>query len=163
MSTSDAGFEELYAAHAARLTKVAYSIVRDRHAAEDVVQTAFVQAYAAWWRVGRADDPVAYVRRIVVNGALAQLRKPARRREHPRADLPEQPAPDATAQDEMWSLLAGLPPRRRAVLVLRYYEGLSEREIADALGCRPGTVKSQAAAALQTLRTQLDRTEGRHP
>lgn len=160
MSTSDPGFEELYAAHAARLTRVAYSIVRDRHAAEDVVQTAFAKAYAAWWRVGRADDPAAYARRIVVNDALAHLRRPARRHESPRADVPDRTAGQAaTGPDELWTLLEELPPRRRAIVVLRYYEGLSEREIADVLGCRPGTVKSQASAALRTLRERLGATE----
>lgn len=165
MSTSGPGFEELYATHATRLVKVAYSIVRDRHTAEDVVQTAFAKAYAAWWRVGRADDPAAYTRRIVVNDALAHLRRPARRHESPRADVPDRPSgPAATSPGDLWSLLEELPPRRRAIVVLRYYEGLSEREIADVLGCRPGTVKSQASAALRTLRERLgehqDETRG---
>ncbi|WP_221200221.1 SigE family RNA polymerase sigma factor [Nocardioides soli] len=159
MSSRDPGFEEFYAAHASRMVKVAYSIVRDKHAAEDVVQAAFVKAFAAWWRVRRADDPVAYTRRIVVNTALAHLRKPARRFEHSRAEVPDRPAaqPDVmgTGPGEVWDLLGQLPPRRRAIVVLRYFEGLSEREIADVLGCRPGTVKSQASAALRTLRDRL--------
>ena len=156
-------FEEFYAAHASRLVKVAHSIVRDQHAAEDVVQTAFVKAYASWWRISRTNDPVAYARRMVVNAALAHLRKPSLRHEVP---APEPPEPSRMSADptaataasgggEMWTLLGLLPPRRRAVVVLRYYEGLSEREIAEVLGCRPGTVKSQASAALTTLRVYL--------
>lgn len=161
MSGSEPGFEEFYSAHALRLVKVAHSIVRDRHAAEDVVQTAFAKAYAAWWRVGRADDPVAYVRRIVVNAALAHLRRSTTRRESPYDAVPDrsvEPTEPSTGRDEMWEVLEQLPPRRRAIVVLRYYEGLSEREIADVLRCRPGTVKSQASAALRTLRAELEST-----
>ncbi|MGH3507316.1 MAG: sigma-70 family RNA polymerase sigma factor, partial [Nocardioidaceae bacterium] len=76
--------------------------------------------------------------------------------------LPETPAPDegVVDRDATWRAVRALPPRQRAVVVLRYYEGLSEREIADVLGCRPGTVKSQASAALATLRAALGEAEG---
>jgi RNA polymerase sigma factor (sigma-70 family) len=82
------------------------------------------------------------------------------RHEVSREQLPEQvlagDADAALAHDEMWTAISTLPPRQRAVLVLRYYEDLSEQQIADALGCRPGTVKSQASAALASLRNRLD-------
>ena len=141
------------------MVKIAYTIVRDRHAAEDVVQAAFVKAFTAWWRVSRADDPVAYTRRIVVNAALAHLRKPVQRFEYSLAEVPDRSVvhPDVarSGQEDIWDLLGQLPPRRGAIVVLRHFEALTEREIADVLGCRPGTVKSQASAALRSLRDQL--------
>lgn len=159
MSPSVPEFDEFYVAHASRLVRVAQAIVRDRHAAEDVVQTAFARAYAAWWRVRRATDPPAYVRRMVVNAALAHLRRSSYRHEvavaehHDHAEAARDES--VAARDEMWLLLGQLPPRQRAVVVLRYYEQLSERETAEALGCRPGTVKSQTSAAMRTLRAHL--------
>lgn len=167
VSASGPGFEEFYVLHSARFAKVAFAIVRDRHAAEDVVQSAFAKAFVAWWRVSRADDPGAYVRRIVVNEALALLRRPSTRFEnsHSGSLEPEGHGNDpSTPDDEIWHLLEQLPPRQRIVIVLRYYEGLTEREIAHVMGCRPGTVKSQASAAMTHLRTQLrvlsDQSEG---
>ena len=154
----DADFAELYAATRPRLVRTAYVVTGDAALAEDALQTAFVQAYRSWARVSRADDPIAYVRRMVVNAAIAQTRKPHWRRERLTDLLPEQQrgtAVEATGADEVWEAVQRLAPRQRAVVVLRYYEGLSEREIADALGCSPGTVKSQASNALTRLRERL--------
>jgi RNA polymerase sigma factor (sigma-70 family) len=96
---------------------------------------------------------------MVVNEVLSHRRRASLRHEVTRADPPERATvgspEDAAGQDEMWRVVSTLPPRQRAVLVLRYYEDLSEQQIADALGCRPGTVKSQASAALATLRARL--------
>jgi RNA polymerase sigma factor (sigma-70 family) len=88
-------------------------------------------------------------------------RRRARRRHEITSDAPPERAvlgghDDALGDDSLWRAVTSLPPRQRAVLVLRYYEDLSEQQIADALGCRPGTVKSQASAALATLRTRVE-------
>jgi RNA polymerase sigma-70 factor (sigma-E family) len=154
-----ADFDEFFAVAWPRLLRTTYAVTGDRQLAEDALQTAFAKAYAAWTRVSRADEPLAYVRRIAVNAAIAQQRKASARRETTVPSLPDGgvvSGEDALLQhDEVWTAIAALPPRQRAVVVLRYYEDLSERQIADTLGCRPGTVKSQAAAALATLRTRL--------
>jgi RNA polymerase sigma-70 factor (sigma-E family) len=153
-------YDDVYAALWPRLVRTAYAITRDRGLAEDAVQSAFAKAYRSWRRVSRADAPEAYLRRMVVNEVLNDRRLARRRHEVSSAEPPErtvhESADEIRAHDEMWSALASLPPRQRAVLVLRYYEDLSEQQIADALGCRPGTVKSQASAALASLRSRLD-------
>lgn len=152
-------YDDVYAAWWPRLVRTAYAVAGDLGLAEDAVQTAFAKAYRSWRRISRMTAPEAYLRRMVVNEVLNDRRRARRRHEISRAETPEQAgkAPDPFAGDELWRAIGDLPPRQRAVLVLRYYEDLSEQQIADALGCRPGTVKSQASAALATLRTRLDR------
>jgi RNA polymerase sigma-70 factor (sigma-E family) len=152
-------YDELYAALWPRLVRTAYAVSGDLGVAEDAVQTALAKAYRSWRRISRLESPEAYVRRMVVNEVLTTRRRAAQRHEVTRAEPPERAVTrspeDALAHDEMWRALSTLPPRQRAVLVLRYYEDLSERQIAEALGCRPGTVKSQASAALAALRIRL--------
>lgn len=154
----EADFEELVAAMAPRLHRAAYAITRDHHLAEDAVQAALGKAWARWRRVRRADQPEAYLRRMVVNEVLSWRRRAAAG-ELVSDQLPEfgEPSRDEAYDDTdaVWRALGRLAPRQRAVVVLRYYEGLSEAEIADALGIRPGTVKSQASAALAHLRSSL--------
>jgi RNA polymerase sigma-70 factor (sigma-E family) len=157
-STPAPDFAQFYAASWPRLLRTTYAVAGDRQRAEDALQTAFAQAYARWARVSRAQDPLAYVRKMAVNAALAQHRRAFARRESggEPPELPVEGGEDAAlARDEVWTAVRRLPPRQRAVVVLRYYEDLSERQIADVLRCRPGTVKSQAAAALATLRARL--------
>jgi RNA polymerase sigma-70 factor (sigma-E family) len=151
-------YDDVYAALWPRLVRTAYAVSGDRGVAEDAVQTAFAKAYRSWRRISRLAAPEAYLRRMVVNEVLSDRRRARRRHEVSSAEPPERMAADADARvhDDMWHALATLPPRQRAVLVLRYYEDLSEQQIADALGCRPGTVKSQASAALASLRSRLD-------
>lgn len=151
-------FSTFYAAAWPRLLRTTYAVAGDRQLAEDAVQAAFASAYAVWPRVRRATDPFAYVRKAAVNAALAQHRKAHRRRETTVESLPEVPVPvgaDPADRQAVLGAVRGLPPRQRAVVVLRYYEDLSEQQIADLLGVRPGTVKSQASAALATLRSEL--------
>jgi RNA polymerase sigma-70 factor (sigma-E family) len=152
-------YDEVYAALWPRLVRTAYAVSGDRGVAEDSVQSALAKACRSWRRISRLESPEAYVRRMVVNEVLSTRRRAALRHEVSRAEPPDRVATatpeDALAHDEMWRALSTLPPRQRAVLVLRYYEDLSEQQIADALGCRPGTVKSQASAALATLRARL--------
>ena len=154
-------FEDFVAAASPRLFRAAYAISRDHHHAEDAVQAALVKAYVRWRRIAGTERPEAYVRRMVVNEVLSWRRR-ASSGELPTGALPEPAGAEQTAllaeSDAMWSAIGLLPPRQRAVLVLRYYEQLSEAEIADTLGIRPGTVKSQCAAALTNLRRAWDRT-----
>jgi RNA polymerase sigma-70 factor (sigma-E family) len=153
-------YDEFYAALWPRLVRTAYAVSGDLGVAEDAVQTAFAKAYRSWPRISRLESPEAYVRRMAVNEVLSSRRTAHVRREVVRAELPDAPGiardDGSLAHDEMWRAVSALPPRQRAVLVLRYYEDLTEQQIADALGCRPGTVKSQASAALATLRARLD-------
>ncbi len=160
-------FTAFYVATWPRLFRTTYAVAGDRQRTEDALQTAFAQAWSRWARVSAADDPIAYVRRMAVNAAISAHRRAWVRQETSVPDLPDRPAPrpeptaiEPTGHDSTWQVVQGLPPRQRAVVVLRYYEGLSEREIADVLGCRPGTVKSQASAALSTLRARLAEIEG---
>jgi RNA polymerase sigma-70 factor (sigma-E family) len=152
-------YDEFYAALRPRLVRTAYAVCGDLGIAEDAVQTAFAKAYRSWRRISRLEAPEAYVRKMAVNEVLSTRRRAAQRHELSRAEPPDRPGDrtpeDALAHDEMWRAVTSLPPRQRAVLVLRYYEDLSEQQIADTLGCRPGTVKSQASAALAALRTRL--------
>jgi RNA polymerase sigma-70 factor (sigma-E family) len=149
-------FASFYAAARPTLLRTTYAVTGDRQLAEDAVQVAFAKAYAAWARVTRADDPTAYVRRIAINAALGHRRRASFRRETSvdrPPDLPVvDPGMDALERDEVWRAVRALPPRQRAVVVLRYYEDLSEQQIAEVLGCSRGTVKSQASNALATLR-----------
>lgn len=152
-------FEEFVVAVSPRLHRAAYAITRDHHHAEDAVQAALGRAYARWKRVARTDHPEAYVRRMVINEVLSWRRRSSSS-EVPSQELPEAAAGGHEAAhvegDAVWRALGRLAPRQRAVVVLRYYEQLSEAEIAEALGVRPGTVKSQASAALSHLRGFLD-------
>ncbi len=152
-------FASFFAATWPRLLRTTYAVAGDAQLAEDALQSAFAQAYASWSRVSRADNPLAYVRRIAINAALSQRRRAHTRRETATDSLPDRGVPDgvpaALVRDEVWTAIQSLPPRQRAVVVLRYYEDLSEQQIADVLGVRPGTVKSQASAALHTLGARL--------
>jgi RNA polymerase sigma-70 factor (sigma-E family) len=155
-------YDDFYVALRPRLVRTAYAVSGDLGVAEDAVQNALAKAHRSWRRISRLASPEAYVRRMAVNEVLSSRRTAHVRREVVRAEPPDRPGAghdDGTLEhDEMWQAVLSLPPRQRAVLVLRYYEDLSEQQIADVLGCRPGTVKSQASAALATLRTRLDRT-----
>ena len=155
--THERDFPAYFTATWPRMYRTALAITRDPAGAEDACQAAFAKAYAAWSRVCAAEHPDAYVRRMVVNEVLGTRRSAWWRRERPHADVGE-PPPQPSAEDgvvdrsTLWDAVAALPPRQRAVIVLRYYEDLSEEQIAATLGCSRGTVKSQASAALGNLR-----------
>ncbi|HEX6150965.1 SigE family RNA polymerase sigma factor [Nocardioides sp.] len=161
----EAEFENFVAATSQRLFRAAYAITRDHHLAEDAVQSALGKAYARWARVNRSDQPEAYVRRMVVNEVLSWRRRKSSTELPTEIPLEDDPRRAPTSHDTtladsdaMWQALGQLAPRQRAVVVLRYYEHLSEAEIAETLGVRPGTVKSQSAAALARLRLLLSET-----
>jgi len=161
------------------MVRLAYALTGDQGHAEDVAQTAFARAYASWPKVRRTGNPEAYVRRIVINENLNRFRK-HRVAERLTDTLPDSVAGalsgplagslaaagavDATRQyDDRSALIAALQrlgPRQRAVIVLRYWMDLTEAEIAAALGCSVGTVKSQAARALATLRQSAELVDG---
>ena len=158
-------FTDLFAALWPRLYRTAYGVAGDRGVAEDAVQSALAKAYASWWRIRKADSPEAYVRRMVINEVIGARRSGwwQRERPHEQVELHEatsSPEHGVTEHDAVWAAVLALPVRQRAVIVLRYYEDLSEAEIADALGCSRGTVKSQASAALRNLRSAGIETGG---
>lgn len=132
--------------------RLAALLTQDRSAAEELAQDAFTEMCASW---GRAANPEAYLRRAVVNRSH-NWRRRGRVRE---AKLPllVRPAAVEFRADELADAVAALPFRQRAVIVLRYYGGLSEAEIGAALGCRNGTVKSLAARALARLEKVIER------
>lgn len=148
-------FREFVAARSPALLRTAYLMTGTRADAEDLLQTALAKTFVAWGRVREADSPEAYVRRVMLNTRTSAWRR-RKVDEQPYGELPERPTGDAYAatdlHDALWHALGTLGRRQRAVLVLRYYEQLSEAEIADALGISAGTVKSQASRALATLR-----------
>lgn len=163
----DAGRDEAFAAYVAQrraqLYRTAYLLCGDAHRAEDVVQTALARLYAAWPRVSRADSVDAYVRRVVVNSHLDDVRRPWRReRPVPDAELdrPARAGLGPEDSDALWTALRGLAPGQRRVVVLRHYWGLSVDETAADLGISPGTVKSQTSEALARLRAALAPANG---
>lgn len=158
------GFDEFVVTRSTRLLRIAYLLTSDWAAAEDLLQTALVKAWSAWSRI--EGDPEPYVRRILVNTHASWWRW---RGELPSAELPDHGHPSHAEQiddrEGLWQSLRRLPARQRTVLVLRYFENLSEAEIAEAMGCSLGTVKSQASRALAKLRldTSLTTVEGALP
>jgi RNA polymerase sigma-70 factor (sigma-E family) len=153
-SERDHEFTEFVTAARSGLLRVATLLVSgDLAKAEDIVQTALVRLYTSWPKV-RRDTVDAYARRCVVNAAIDERRSLFRRREQVWAQVPEV-AVDDSADDPttVLALLATLPPGMRAAVVLRYVEGLSIAETADAMGCTEGNVKSQSARGLDRLRT----------
>lgn len=153
---SDSEYTEFVHASWPALYRTAYLMLGDRGEAEDLVQTALAKTYAAWPKVRSVEAAPAYARRVLVNTAASWFRKKSWRNERPTEDLPEL-AHDADPSDRpaVISALGLLPPRQRAVVVLRYYDDLSVAETASALGVTEGTVKSQTSEALAKLRVQL--------
>lgn len=169
-------FDTWVTARGPELLRFGYLVLGDRLRAEEAVQEALALACGRWQRVSAASDPGAYVRRMIVNADISWWRK-FRRREDPVAEpadertarAPERaarepygdPAATVTETDAMWRLCATLPRRQRAAVVLRYYEGCPDAEIARVLGCTESTVRSQIHRALATLRARLTDEEGR--
>jgi RNA polymerase sigma-70 factor (sigma-E family) len=162
-ASADEEFSQFMHGRWAPIVRLAYGLTGDRQHAEDLAQTAFARAYASWPRVRKADDPDAYVRRIVVNANRSRFRKP-RVGELLTDSLPELAvaADDASQRDDRALLVAALmrlSAGQRAAVVLRYWLDLTEAETAAVLGCSIGNVKSQAAAgwpssgAMRPLRT----------
>jgi RNA polymerase sigma-70 factor (sigma-E family) len=151
-------FEDFVHARGSSLFRTALLLTgQDRAEAEDLLQLALEKAFKHWSRICRLDEPERYIRKILANASADRWRRRARRPEQPfTAYAADRVTPDHAAQiadrDYLLRALAGLPPRQRAVLVLRYFEDLSEAETAQVLGCSVGAVKSHASQALARLR-----------
>ncbi|WP_328996006.1 SigE family RNA polymerase sigma factor [Kribbella sp. NBC_01245] len=149
-------FEQFVTEQGRALLRTAWLLTGDWAGAEDLVQTTLTKTWDGWRSIQRADDPGAYVRRILINTHLRHNRR-RWKGELPTEVLPEEPGRDEMGDSDVrHSLrvaLAALPARQRAVVVLRHYSDLTEAQTADALGCSIGTVKSQNARAMATLRS----------
>ena len=156
--TMEAEFRQFVAARSAALLRTAYLLVGDWAHAEDVLQTALTKTYLAWRRLGAIDAVEPYARKVLVTTATSWWRR-RWHGERPTEILPDRAGPDRyeeqAERDALWRHVRALPARQRAVLVLRFYEDMSEADIAAALGVTLGTVKSQCARALGALRTRL--------
>jgi len=144
-------FEEFVAARSARLLRTAYLLTRDHALAEDLLQTGLTKAYVAWGRIEGDAEP--YVRRILVTTYASWWRRKWNG-EQPAEELPEATHHDHGAGEsgDLWDALGRLPRRLRAVVVLRFFEDLTEAQTAELLGITTGTVKSQTSKALAKLR-----------
>ncbi|RBY91820.1 SigE family RNA polymerase sigma factor [Blastococcus sp. TBT05-19] len=155
----EASFEAFVAARSAALLRTAVLLTHDRGYAEDLLQAALIKVYRHWRRVSERGDPYAYVRKALVTTAAGWHR---RRTVQEIVDLPaveqadDRPRSDLGDRDELTQALATLPPRMRAVLVLRYWEDLSETGTAAVLGCSVNTVKTQTSRGLDRLRALVE-------
>jgi RNA polymerase sigma-70 factor (sigma-E family) len=147
-------FREFVVARQQALIRTAYLLTGDAHLAEDLLQSVLIKVAGKWSRLAEGGNPEAYTRKALVNQYISWRRRS--RPELPSADPPER----GTSYDDaalqrivLRQALAKLAPRQRAVIVLRFWEDLTEAQIAETLGCSPGTVKSQAHHALARLRT----------
>ena len=169
---SRAAFEEFVAGSTASLLRTAYLVTGDAGHAEDLVQESLFKIARNWSRVVTMDSPVAYARRILINAALDDSKRRSRHRDElARHRLPDRPLSRPWESEISWGALAGtddrlelvralggLPPRQRAVLVLRYFDDLTEAEVASTLGCSLGTVKSTHSRALEKMRALVPDT-----
>ncbi len=156
----DGEFSEFVAARSPHLYRSAYLLTTSTHAAEDLVQSALIKAYAAWWRVRKADDPVAYVHGIVIKTFLSDRRKRS------SSELPVADTPDAGRHEDPTQRLALIEALRtlgdldRGVVVLRFWEDRSVLDTATALGLSPAAVKNRSLRALRALRHELGEPPG---
>jgi RNA polymerase sigma-70 factor (sigma-E family) len=165
-------FEQFVAESTVSLLRTAYLVTGDAGHAEDLVQESLFKIARRWSRVVSMDSPQAYARRILINLALDDSRRRSRHRaELARQNLPDRPLPLGWESEISWGAVAatddrleliralgGLPPRQRAVLVLRYFDDLTESEVASTLGCAIGTVKSTTSRALEKMRELVPNT-----
>ena len=153
-------FAEYFAAKRDSARRTAYLLCGDWHHADDLAQTAFVALHRRWTKIRDRGAIDAYLRKTLFRASIDESRRPWRREQH--TDRLPEPEPAAVPLDERVAtradLLAGLktvPPKQRAVLVLRYFEGLDVAGVAEVLGCSEGNVKSQTARGLARLREAL--------
>ena len=154
-------FGDYVVARSQALCRFAYLLCGDWHRAEDAVQAALAKVYLRWDKLIATGAVDAYVRRVVLTSIIDEGRRGWFRREAPTSGIPDRvtvPDPAAASTDRLAVLaaLAQVPPRQRAVLVLRYWEDQSIEQVAQLLACSEGTVKSQAARGLDRLRALLD-------
>jgi len=153
---ADAPFRDYVTARWPALVRTAYLLTGDQHLAEDLTQIALTKVYTSWRRVSKADNIDAYVRRVMVNANAGRFRK-KRVPEHLSAAPPDadghEPHAGLVERSVLMTELARLPAQQRAVVVLRFWEDMSEKQVASILNCSVGTVKSHTARALARLRT----------
>lgn len=155
-SAHEEQFREFAAANRPAMVRTAFLLCGDRDEAHDLVQDVLMRVHRRWTSIQRTDDPGVYARRVLINLAASWWRRRLRVRLEPLDPYDAPDRVDAVAQlhdrDELWRAVHSLPPRTRAVLVLRYFEDLSEADAARVLDCSVGSVKSQASRGLATLR-----------
>jgi RNA polymerase sigma-70 factor (sigma-E family) len=154
--TDEDDFRAFATARIPAMRRSAYLLCGDAHLADDLVSVVLIKLYRRWRRVASFDHPEAYVRRILVTTWRDELRRPWRR-EQVAAAIPDRPMYDTDQSDRfaLMPLLARLTPKRRAVLVLRFFEDLSVEQTANIMRCSPGTVKTHTHRALADLREQI--------
>ncbi len=159
----DPAFHEYVTSRSGSLLRMAYLLTRNRADAEDLVQAALAKTYQAWDRIEDRAAVDGYVRRAMVNTHISWWRR-RRVEEYPTDEIPDQPvidhAGDSEVQDALRRAIERLPQRMRAAVVLRYYEDMSEAEIANVLGVSLGTVKSTVSRAVAKLRIDAELLEG---
>jgi RNA polymerase sigma-70 factor (sigma-E family) len=168
--SDEESFRRFAVEHAPRLRRSAYLFCGDWHLAEDLMQSALIKIYRSWSRIDHGENLHNYGRTVLLRTWLDEKRRPWRRSEQTEAAVPERlddargPA-DSTerlwARDLVHQGLLRLPPRQRAVLVLRYFDDLSVAEAAKAMGCTEGTVKSQTSRGLDALRVSVSDLVGK--
>lgn len=153
---AEAEFGEFASAQAGQLFRIAYLMCGDWHEAEDLVQTALAKLFVAWGRASRVDHVASYARSVLVNTYLSS-RRLRRRSELPVAEVFDSPVrgEDADLRITLMAALRRLPPRNRAVVVLRYLEDQSIESVADYLGTTPAAVKSLNTRGIAQLREHL--------
>jgi RNA polymerase sigma-70 factor (sigma-E family) len=158
------GFEEFVHATADRVHRAALLMCGDHHLAEDLTQTTYAKVYAHWAKVSSAESPLAYTRTILTRTFLSH-RRLRRSGEQPVDEVPDSSAsgPDLAMRIDLLAALRQLPPRDRAVLVLRYWEDLSVATAAEVLGIRESACRNRAARALARLRTLLPHLDETDP
>jgi RNA polymerase sigma-70 factor (sigma-E family) len=163
MSRPEEEYRELVGSHAPSLHRTAYLLCGDWHLANDLVQETFVLTFRHWRRVQRADNQSAYVKRILINEFKRHWQRYGGLPVRADTDRPEVAVPDVSNEvvnrADLLRALLTLPARQRATVVLRYLEGMSERETAAVMRCSAGTVKSQTARALNALGGCLKQAE----
>jgi RNA polymerase sigma-70 factor (sigma-E family) len=158
-ASSSSAMDELYARHIARAVRLAYLMTGDRDASEDIAQDAFIRVFGRWRHLRRKESFEAYLHRAVING----VRSHRRRRGVEDRFLAREAGfriavsnePEGPLDGRLRDVLLRLPPRQRAVVILRYYEDLSEDQVAALLGCSRGNVKSLASKGMARLREVL--------
>ena len=162
VATGESRLEALYSEHVRGAVRLAFLMTGDEQQAQDIAQEAFARIAGRFQDLRNPDAFPGYLRTTVLNLSRGHLRRLRTQRDYlqrrPRVEDAE-PGPDGGGRDEMWHALDRLPYRQRAALVLRYYEDLSERQTADALGCSVSAVKSLVSRGLQALRADVKGVE----
>ncbi|MEV4054065.1 SigE family RNA polymerase sigma factor [Amycolatopsis sp. NPDC049688] len=162
-AADDAEFREFARARALTLRRTAYLLCGDWHLAEDLVQVTLIKLYRVWPKITRRGPVDNYARQVLLRCWLDESRRPWRRRERRDGVVPDRPspAPATGISGPLLRALAEVPPKQRAAVVLRYCADLPAAEVAEVLRCSEGTVRSQAARGLETLRGVLEQSTER--